>query len=168
MEIIVGLSRLPVKRALNPAPFSVLYLTIEKAGQGSREQTGKREGPVLNVFMEHIDINRYIGSSLRKICLSEHLLEFHLGSLPVIEIEEYWELCDSSGKVLDRAMGNKLRDSSSVHELLGAHLVACVQEDEFYILNFDNQLKFKIKRKTIVKENRDAYLNALGNQMSIG
>ena len=38
---------MPVKRALNPAPSSVLYLTIEKAGQGSREQTGKRGSPVI-------------------------------------------------------------------------------------------------------------------------
>ena len=44
--IWLGLSRLPVKRALNPAPSSVLHLTIEKAGQGSREQTGKRGSPV--------------------------------------------------------------------------------------------------------------------------
>ena len=93
-----------------------------------------------------IDVFRnFLGAIVTKITVSEFAVWIHWHPAKSTEIVEFWELLDSTGKSVDQAMAKKKRECYRLHLLLGAQLISVNNEEFFFVLQFDNTYKLRIR-----------------------
>lgn len=94
-----------------------------------------------------LDLSRFLGATLIQVCLGEFEVQFHFqaastaGSQDMLHIgvEGNWELCDDSGRIVDRAERNCDREAYRLHRLLGHAVTAtAVDAPQSFALRFDS------------------------------
>ncbi len=70
-----------------------------------------------------LPLKRFVGDSLTQVSLGMDGVHFHFGKSGTISVEGKWELQDSSGRVVDRAMEHADRDAYRLHMIFNAEVV---------------------------------------------
>jgi hypothetical protein len=73
---------------------------------------------------ENLDLSHFIGKTLTPIPLGEFQIQFCFHPTGTISVEGDWELVDSQGALVDRAMENAARSEYRVHRLLGQDVIS--------------------------------------------
>jgi hypothetical protein len=92
-----------------------------------------------------LDLRRFQGDSLIQIALGEWQIQFRFQSGTNISVEGHWELKNSSGVLMDKAMENAKRENYKIHCLLGRTVLETMLEaPTSFTLVFDNGMSLTI------------------------
>ena len=81
------------------------------------------------------------GCRLTSIKMNQFTLGLKFSPQGQIDISEYWELKDGKGQVVDRSLGEKLRTSCSLHQIMNRRLLNVETCGSMRNLNFEGQFQ---------------------------
>ncbi len=92
-----------------------------------------------------LDVRRFQGDSLIQIALGEWQIQFLFQSGTNISVDGHWELKNSSGVLMDKAMENVERENYKIHYLLGRTVVeTMLAAPTSFTLVFDNGMSVTV------------------------
>ena len=114
--------------------------------------------------IQYCNISDLYGKKVLAVALTELLLRLQFIEYGDVDIEDYWELLDPLGNIIDRAIGSKFRKSARIKELVGSVLVEYIMEEWFLNLIFENKNKLRVKRSKPIEEDHEAIHSVIRTQ----